>query len=375
FFKSVTSDDPQPEDSTISPAPNPTPTPTSDWSFSGIIKTLASKSETYRRDLEELTSGLKKETAVIRQAASRAVKDLPSSLEVGATVAQESLESVGQAFDDISSSVWKSTATIISRGKKESYDNNSNSYANNHNNNDNNERLSKRYSRFEMQLRALQCDASTYCVEPEDEEEYEKWRLGFVFDEREKDIEDLLRENGVIGDIYKEVLPGRVADAVTFWTRYFYRVHKLKEAEDARVKLVKRAILGQEEEDLSWDFDDGGGEEEENNGSLLRQVPRDGVERNDDDDDGKVVEEGKEGIGDTSCKDSDISIVSSQPSMAEEADVGWDEIEDTGSNDESKAEAFGSSRRADLRKRLTAADEEEDLSWDIEDDDDEPVKP
>ena len=40
----------------------------SDWSFGGLITTLASKSEsiieTYRRDLEEVGSGLKKETAM-----------------------------------------------------------------------------------------------------------------------------------------------------------------------------------------------------------------------------------------------------------------------------------------------------------------------
>jgi hypothetical protein len=38
---------------------------------------------------------------------------------------------------------------------------------------------------------------------------------------------------------------------------------KLKQAEEARGLLVKRAISGDEEEDLSWDFD---GEEGEGNG-------------------------------------------------------------------------------------------------------------
>ncbi|KAA8549579.1 hypothetical protein F0562_001403 [Nyssa sinensis] len=72
-----------------------------------------------------------------------------------------------------------------------------------------------------------------------------------------------------------------------------------------------------------------------------------------------------------SCKDSDVSVVS----MPEEEDLGWDEIEDLGSNDEKKVSHGGSPNRADLRKRLSAADEDEDedLNWDIEDDD-EPVK-
>ncbi|CAL9225032.1 unnamed protein product, partial [Arabidopsis halleri] len=66
----------------------------------------------YRRDFEDFGSELKKETSIIRRVASR----LPDSLEIGAAVASESLESVGQVIDDIGASVWKSTAKIISHG-------------------------------------------------------------------------------------------------------------------------------------------------------------------------------------------------------------------------------------------------------------------
>ncbi|XXG83390.1 hypothetical protein AAC387_Pa10g1156 [Persea americana] len=142
FFKSVFADDPSPQNpqnpsdsdpdspnhpsqDEEEPEENPYPNPNSSaaWSFGGLIKTLATRSEfrsvidTYRRDLDEFRSGLSKETAAIRNAASRAVKDLPGSLETGASVAQESLESVGQAIDDFSSSVWRGTAEIISHGK------------------------------------------------------------------------------------------------------------------------------------------------------------------------------------------------------------------------------------------------------------------
>ena len=55
--------------------------------------------------------------------------------------------------------------------------------------------------------------------------------------------------------------------------------------------------------------------------------------------------------------------------MPEEDDLGWDEIEDLSSIDEKKATHGGSPNRADVRKRLSATEEEEDLSWDIEDDD------
>ncbi|KAJ4968120.1 hypothetical protein NE237_014821 [Protea cynaroides] len=75
-----------------------------------------------------------------------------------------------------------------------------------------------------------------------------------------------------------------------------------------------------------------------------------------------------------SSKDSDFSFVSNLPSMPqEEEDLGWDEIEDLDNSDEKKEEGDGSPNRADLPKRLSATDEDENLTWDIQDDD-EPVK-
>ncbi|GKE07143.1 hypothetical protein Tco_1399161 [Tanacetum coccineum] len=82
----------------------------------------------------------------------------------------------------------------------------------------------------------------------------------------------------------------------------------------------------------------------------------------------KVGSEGK------TYRDSNISIVSTRPSREED---GWDEIEDIGNSDENKDKVVphGSLDRAELRKRLSVAEEdEEDLTWDIEDDEDEPVK-
>ncbi|KAJ6430959.1 hypothetical protein OIU84_018465 [Salix udensis] len=122
FFKSVFADDTTPPDSpkSLSPPNNPTsedPNPTtqnSTWSLGSLIQTLATKSESvmeiYKKDLEEFGSGLKKETAIIRDVASRAVHDLPSSIEASAAVAQETIDGIG-------STVWKSTAQIISQGK------------------------------------------------------------------------------------------------------------------------------------------------------------------------------------------------------------------------------------------------------------------
>ena len=53
---------------------------------------------------------------MIQEVASRAVMDFLTSLDAGASVLQESLESIGQAIDKIGSFVWKSTAEIITHG-------------------------------------------------------------------------------------------------------------------------------------------------------------------------------------------------------------------------------------------------------------------
>ncbi|EEF37646.1 BSD domain-containing protein 1 [Ricinus communis] len=395
------------------PQPNPSDHDSTGWSFGGLIKTLTTKSESvidiYRRDLKEFGSGLKKEIEV----------------------AHGSLETVGHAIDEIGTSVLKGTAQIISQGKDAilAVDHESDSSDNN-----NNERSissqqnlnSKPYSRFDAQVRLIQGDVSTYCEEPEDLDDYKKWKLGFVLEEKREDFESLIRENSAIESVYKRVVPTGV-DEETFWCRYCYKVFKLKQAEDLRANLVKRAISA-EEEDLSWDVDDDDDDEpvslkkNEDLGRKNGEVVKSGeinkmddrefeqslnVKEKEDEIYGEEAKEeravsssdnvasetvdldkskevsvsksdekaGSEGKADNgeSSKDSDFSVISSHPSMPEEEDLGWDEIEDLSSIDEKKATYSGSPNKADLRRRLSAAEEEEDLSWDIEDDD-EPVK-
>ncbi|XP_068659666.1 uncharacterized protein [Aristolochia californica] len=452
FFKSVFIADPHPSDPQDSPSNDPknqsesvergedlerddgnlsidqSPSPKSSssgggaWSFGGLIKTITAKSEsviqTYRRDLEEFSSELKKETTILREA----IKDLPGSLEAGASVAQESLETVGQAIDELGSSVWRGTADIITHGKdallvdQDSDSSDVQNYGSS-------SRTAVRYSRFEAQVLALQADLSTYSEEPEDLDDFEKWKLEFSLDEKADEIDNLLFENGVLEEIYGKLVPGAI-DHETFWLRYFYKVYKVQQIEDARANLVKRAISGEDEEELSWEVDE---EEEEINdsnnqlsvnpeleekvkdgdqdmstekrpvevseksfsdevadkGSVTEPISMEGTEEkissetktdsselNSDDSIAKSDEkslEGKVEPGESS-KDSDFSVVSSQRSSHEEDDLGWDEIEDLGSNDEKKMTSVGSPNKIDIRKRLSSAEEDEDLSWDIEDD-------
>ncbi|XP_023768658.1 uncharacterized protein LOC111917222 [Lactuca sativa] len=426
FFQSVFSDDPDSSDLDATEAHSPQslpqnpgpsiPTITSAWTFgSSLMKTLASKSEsvieTYRRDLEEFSSGIKKETAVIREAAAKAVKDLPTSLEAGAGLAQESLESVGQAIDDLGTTVTEIIAqgkdTLLAVDYSDSDSDLTDANISQRITSSENLRFSKPYSRLDAQILTIQSDMNTYLNDPEDLMEYNEWKLGFKFDEKAEEINDIMNAyNGVVGEIYKEIVPARV-DEDSFWSRYFYRVYKIKKTEEARVKLVNRAISGEEDEDLSWDVDED--DYEENAESGLKVEEKESVENSqiEDDDNEKIgvsetktedqnetktedqneskadcmeaksdVKTGSEGKTD---RDSDISIVSSQPSPEED---GWDEIEDIGSSDENKEKVVthgnASPVREELRKRLSIAEEEEDLTWDIEDDDDDdddvPVK-
>ncbi|XP_012847914.1 PREDICTED: BSD domain-containing protein 1-like [Erythranthe guttata] len=316
FFKSILLDDPDPPKSHNSDQPGPNSplkpphqdqegTAADGWSFGGLIKTLATRSEsvieTYRKDLEEFGSGLKKESEIIREAASRAVKDLPASLEAGTSAAQGVLDGVLKSTAEI---ISKETQAFGSDGEPETPETNRGLN-------------SGRYSWFESQVSAVQSDPNTFCEEPEDVEEYKKWKLTFDLDEKKGEIEDMVGENGNLEGVYERVVPS-VVDHETFWCRYFYRVVKLKQQESVRANLVKRAISADEDDDLSWDVDD----------------------------DDVVV-----------AKDGNGSKVKSGAEVKEvKSEVNRDE----------------------LRKQLSVEDDgDEDLSWDIEDDDDDnnvPVK-
>ncbi|KAM3323772.1 BSD domain-containing protein 1 [Capsicum chacoense] len=417
FFKSVFTDDPEISETenapTVSPNPNPNPdipAISNAWSFgSTLFRTIASKSESvvqnYRRDIEEFSSGLKKETATIREVASRAVKDLPARFESGAAVAQESLESVGQAIDNIGSTV----SEIIAHGKESILVNNDSDSELSENSSRSLEQSlnlnAKPYSRIDATIRAIQCDVKTYCDEPEDMIDYNEWKLGFVLEEMNGEMEDLIKENGVIDEIYSEVVPSRV-DQESFWSRYFYKAYRIRKADEARARLVKRAISGEEEEELSWDVDDEDNEDTEGWSSRVatENVAKEEIEKKMDslqvedrgrrsvtgEDEKEIALEttsdggagrvddaeskGDRGSSEGKNDNSDFSVVSSQLSFREGDDLGWDEIEDIASGDEIKVPERMSPSKDDLRKRLSAAEDEEELSWDVEDDDDEAAK-
>ncbi|KAL2534551.1 BSD domain-containing protein [Abeliophyllum distichum] len=409
FFKSVFTD-PSSSDSQITPPVSPNsqpdpPTKSNPWAFgSTLLRTIASKSESlidnYYKDLREFSSELKEETSVIRQAASRAVHDLPARLESGAAIAQESLEAVGQAIDNVGSTVSEIIGKELNYTSPDNFLNahldeidgerkNSGIYDKDSSFNDN----SKPYSRIDAIIHTIQCDIKTYCEEMEDSD-YNEWKVGFKIEEKEEEIEELFEENGVIKEIHDELVPLKI-DEETFWSRYFYRVYKVMKVEEMRAMIVKRAIAGEEEEELSWDVDSNFDDHEENEKRLDNLLGEDekGLERDNEDkqgvsgtktdgwvDEKKNLEETlkcDEKASSEGTNESDFSVVMSRPSLHEEEDLGWDEIEYIGSGDDSKGSGrrshSSSSNRADLHKQLSAAEEDKDLTWDIEDND-EPAK-
>ncbi|KAF8679085.1 hypothetical protein HU200_045843 [Digitaria exilis] len=450
FFKSILA---EPDPDPASPPPEQDPEPVhagstssaapsggGGWGFGGLLKTLTSQSETvletYRRDLAEFSTGLRRETEVLREAAARAARDLPSSAHALDGLA----DIVAQGKDALSQVASAAAAAAPVSGHSDGGESEQSSASGAH----------VRYSRFEAQLRALQADPATFAADPEDAEDFAAWSKGFSLDERKDEIEALCYDSDALEAMLDRLVPGTVESKV-FWARYFYRVHKLKQQEDARVKLVQRVIAQEEDEDLSWEVDDDEDEDDEEeqqkedakelvakqelvkeevehemetkeNERVVEEPAALKEEQKNDDEPQPVVfgsslvvvdekeeqnnadeqqpvvfgsslvvvdEEEKEGhsksnledSGDKkeaakhdnsdSSKDSDYSIVSRQRTMEEE-DLEWDEIEDLGDHEEKKGTTHDTSPalKEELRKRLSVAEDDEDLSWDIEDDDD-----
>ncbi|CAO2174031.1 unnamed protein product [Urochloa humidicola] len=396
--------------------------PDGGWSFGGLVKTFASRSETvlggYRRDLQDLGSGLRLETAALRAAAARAASALPGALEAGASAASDRLESVGQAVDDLGAAAagLLSHANEALRSAEADGDDGDGaprtSDASASGASWRASLPSKKYTRFEAQVLALRADPATFTEEPEDSEGFAKWNSSFSIDEMKEQIEGVLRESPGLESFLERLVPS-VVDYETFWSRYFFLVDKLKQAEDVRTKLVNRAMSKEEDEELSWDVDDDDEDtntsdqkedtnsmvdkkEEQNTEPVKHETEgsgkQEGVVENGSTEDKETTSaaakegygessvetltpkssddagrEGKAGAGDSS-KESEISVVS-QPS-AQEEDLSWEEIEDVGDQDEKKGvspQSSSANKVEDLRKRLNSVEDDEDLSWDIDD--------
>ncbi|KAH1108114.1 hypothetical protein J1N35_011882 [Gossypium stocksii] len=146
-------------------------------------------------------------------------------------------------------------------------------------------------------------------------------------------------------------------------------------ASKEQVEKVKKDKEKNPVEELRLDSDDaekkGNADEKSNFGNMVTEKVNsqkdDGVSK--EDSVSKSVEKVASEEQDDRKKSSNDNGLSSFPSIPGEEDPGWDEIEDLSSIDDMKATHGGNSisNRADLRKRLSTAEEDEDLTWDIED--------
>jgi hypothetical protein len=393
------------------------------WNFGGLVKTFATRSESviggYRRDLQDLGSGLRLETAALRAAATRAAAALPSALEAGASAASDRLESVGQAVDDLgaAATVLLSQANVaLQSAEADSEDGDGASRHSDAAASGASWRAtlsSKKYTRFEAQVLALRADPTTFTEDPEDAEGFARWKGSFSVDKMKEEIEAVLQESPGLESFIEKLVPS-VVDYETFWSRYFFAVDKLRQAEDVRNKLVSRAMSKEEDEELSWDVDD----EDDDNNTDDHQEGANSMAKNKEEKvsdsinhetegsgkEAPVVEKGlvkdkdvtleaaKDGKGESSgeastpkssdglssgreekaeagdsSKGSDFSVVS-MPS-AQEEEISWEEIEDVGDHDEKKGTSPRSStasKMEDLRKRLNSVEDDDDLSWDID---------
>ncbi|GAB4814735.1 hypothetical protein N2152v2_001781 [Parachlorella kessleri] len=112
-----------------------------------------------------------------------------------------------------------------------------------------------KFSRFEADVSAMQRDSSTYCDEPEDEDDYAAWLETFKLEAKKPDIEALIAGNTFMAELQARIVP-LIVEYDAFWTRYFYRLHKLQQKHEQFVQLTQRANQQDEEVELGWGSDD-----------------------------------------------------------------------------------------------------------------------
>ncbi|KAJ1825330.1 hypothetical protein GGH91_001398 [Coemansia sp. RSA 2671] len=113
------------------------------------------------------------------------------------------------------------------------------------------------YDRRMAQLAAIQESADTYLVDPRGlvNTGFMEFIGEFSLDNKQSEVEALLRESPAVAQMHKDLVPEKVAEA-EFWTRYFYQAWMVDQEEDRRKKLVEAAVASAVEEEFSWDIDE-----------------------------------------------------------------------------------------------------------------------
>lgn len=112
----------------------------------------------------------------------------------------------------------------------------------------------EKFNRFNVEIATLQREAATYCSDPESTL-YSEWKDGsFSLEEFADQISALLEENTYVRENYDSLVPEEV-DEHLFWSRYFFKLHALKEKQALVMKLAMADDQDAETEQVGWEDD------------------------------------------------------------------------------------------------------------------------
>lgn len=111
-----------------------------------------------------------------------------------------------------------------------------------------------KFSLLEAEIAAMEGDPATYCgsVKLGEEDEYKQWMQAFDLDAHSEEMTLILQKNGVVGKMRQELVPSSVDDA-TFWTRYFYKLQRLKNRHAKVAALATGLHASSSEQELGWE--------------------------------------------------------------------------------------------------------------------------
>ncbi|KAI0225995.1 hypothetical protein L0F63_005680 [Massospora cicadina] len=116
----------------------------------------------------------------------------------------------------------------------------------------------KIYDKKFAKLVSLQNNVATYTTNPYDVDSesllFKDFSLDMEADGFPEKAFKLLEENPEMKNIFNRIVPSVLSQEV-FWTRYYFRAYLLEKDEEEKKKLIKNALV-QEEEMFSWDDED-----------------------------------------------------------------------------------------------------------------------
>lgn len=119
-------------------------------------------------------------------------------------------------------------------------------------------RSKDQFNRLDADIAALQRDSSTYCEDPDDQEDFKAWKTTFDVDSSKvSHINKIVAENIFMSELQARLVP-MVVEYDIFWTRYFYRVHKLEEKHAQVAELTSKMSKQTLQDDLAWESDEEG---------------------------------------------------------------------------------------------------------------------